>query len=114
MGIKPIFIIILILAGAMTARYMGKQPILTKSGPKIIAISPSVRKESLVQLAKDTATDLGGSVLGSATAYVSDFTSKNAEKVGDFVVDNTASSIIKQVDKLPKKQQEELKKALCK
>ncbi len=114
MGIKPIFIILLLVAGAMTARAMGKQPIITKSGPKIIAVSPAPAKQSLLQLAKDSVGDFSGSVLGTATSYVSDMTSKSADKVSDIVIENTASSIVKQVDKLPKKQQEELKKALCK
>ena len=114
MGIKPIIIILLLVAGAMTARAMGKQPIITKSGPKIIAVSPSNGKRSIVGLARDTVTDLGGSVLGTATEYVSDVASKSAEKVGEMVIDSSVAGIMKQVDKLPKKQQEDIKNALCK
>ena len=114
MGIKPIVLIILLLAGAMTARYMGHQPVITKSGPKVIAISPPKSKQSLVMLAKDTVSDLGGSVLGTATEYVSDIASKSAGTVEGFVVDSTVGGIVKQVEKLPKKQQEDIKEALCK
>jgi hypothetical protein len=114
MGIKPIVIIILIIAGAMTARAMGKQPVITKSGPKMIAISPSKGKQSLVRLAKDTVTDLGGSVLGTATSYLSDVASKSASTVESMVVDSTVGGIMKQVEKLPEKQQKEIKDAMCK
>jgi hypothetical protein len=114
MGIKPIVIILLVVAGAMTARYFGRQPVLTKSGPKVIAISPAAGKQSIVALAKDTISELGGSVLGTATAYVSDIASQSANKVGEMVIDNTASGIMKQVEKLPKEQQKEIKNALCK
>lgn len=114
MGIKPIVLIILLVGGAMTARYMGHQPVITKTGPKVIAISPIQSKVSLVRLAKDTVTDLGGSVLGTATEYMSDIASKSAGTVEGFVIDSTVGGIVKQVDKLPKKQQEDIRKALCK
>lgn len=113
MGIKPIIIIVLLIAGAMTARAMGKQPIITIKGPRIIAISPQ-KKQSLVKLAKDTVTDLGGSVLGTATEYMSNIASKSAGTVEGLVIDSTVAGIVKQVDKLPKKQQEDIRKALCK
>lgn len=115
MGIKPIFIIALIIAGAMTARAMGKQAIITKSGPKIIAVSPKpFNKQTIVQLAKDTVEDLGGSVLGTATSYISDVASKSAQKATTVVIDSSVGGIMSQVKKLPQEQQDEIKKALCK
>lgn len=97
----------------MTARYMGHQPVITKNGPRVIEVTPQTN-QSLVRLAKDTVTDLGGSVLGTATAYMSDIASKSAGTVEGLVVDSTVTGIVKQVDKLPKKQQEDIRKALCK
>ena len=114
MGIKQISIIVLILAGAMTARAMGKQPVITKSGPKVIAVSPAAQKQSIVQLARDTVQDFSGSVLGTATSYVSDIASKSTEKVGNLIISSSVDGIMKQVEKLPEKQQKEIKEALCK
>ena len=53
-------------------------------------------------------------MLGTATEYVSDIASKSAGTVENFVIDSTVEGIMKQVDKLPEKQQKEIKEAMCK
>lgn len=52
-------------------------------------------------------------VLGVATSLVSSTASKSAEAVTDYVFQNTVGTVIKQIDKLPEKQQEEIKKQIC-
>ncbi|NMB84275.1 DNA recombination protein RmuC [Candidatus Roizmanbacteria bacterium] len=53
------------------------------------------------------------SAFGEAGGYISSTASKSAEIIGDFVFDSTLGNIIKQIDRLPEKQKEDVKKAIC-
>ena len=53
-------------------------------------------------------------VLGEATSFIASTASKSAEAVTDFIFDNTVGSIVKQINKLPEKQQQEIKERVCK
>ena len=54
------------------------------------------------------------SVLNDATKYLNITASKSAETVKDYVFDNTVGTLLKQIDKLPDKQKEEVKQEICK
>jgi len=53
-------------------------------------------------------------VLGEATSFITSTASKSAEAVTDFIFDNTVGNIVKQINKLPEKQQQEIKERVCK
>ncbi len=55
-----------------------------------------------------------GDVLGEAGNFVVQQATKSAAIATDFIVGNTVKSITDQVEKLPQKQQEEIKQNLCK
>lgn len=54
-----------------------------------------------------------GDVLGEVTHYVSGVASQSADVVSNYVFDNTVGNLIKQIEKLPKDQQEDIKRNLC-
>jgi hypothetical protein len=82
-----------------------------------LAPSPTpISTESLVSTAKDfidtsvkTAQDTVGNVLGAAQSTVS----KSTDEVKSTVIQSAVGPIIKQVEKLPEKEQEEIKKVMA-
>jgi apolipoprotein N-acyltransferase len=84
---------------------------------KSVTQNTKQKEDSIINTAKKTVADTQartGSVLGTATQFVSETVSKAADTVSSLVTQNTGEEIKKQMDKLPKKQQEELKKEICK
>jgi len=57
--------------------------------------------------------EVAGSVLGDLTQTVIDTATQSAQKATDFVFDSAVSNVVKQVEKLPESQQEEIKKEIC-
>jgi hypothetical protein len=53
-------------------------------------------------------------VLGTATGFLDKQASRSADMVSGFVLRQTAAPLIREFNKLPKNQKEELKKELCK
>lgn len=58
--------------------------------------------------------EVTGDVLGEVTTLVTNSASKSAEVVTDFVFENTVGNLVKQIDKLPQRQQEEIREKICK
>jgi hypothetical protein len=71
------------------------------------------KTQSLVGSPVVKSASSSGSVLGTATQVVQQIVQKPASAVSDFVIDKTVSGVISQIDKLPKPQQEEIKKKIC-
>lgn len=71
------------------------------------------KTEGIVGNSAAKSASSSGSVLGTATQVVQQFIQKPAVAVSDFVVDKTVSTVVSQIDKLPKPQQEEIKKKIC-
>lgn len=53
-------------------------------------------------------------VVDQSSGIIADTASKSAEAVNDIIFKSTIGNLIKQVDKLPNKQKEEVKKEICK
>ncbi len=70
-------------------------------------------KKILDEAANKTEETLGD-VLGQAQTFAEQTASKSASSVSDFIFDNTVGSIIKQIDKLPQNQQEDIRRNICK
>ncbi|MBI2641376.1 hypothetical protein HYW87_02160 [Candidatus Roizmanbacteria bacterium] len=58
--------------------------------------------------------EIAGVVLGEATSFAQEATSKSAELVTDFIFDNTIGGILKEIDRLPEHQKEQIQKYICK
>lgn len=69
---------------------------------------------TIVASAKEKIEEVGGDVLGVSTKYVTELAGDQKEKVEDFIFQNTVGSLLKQIEKLPDKQKDEIKKNICK
>lgn len=58
--------------------------------------------------------EAAGNVLGQVTNLVTNTASKSAETISNIIIDNTVGSLMKQMDKLPDRQKEEIKNIICK
>lgn len=86
-----------------------------ESERKKITVTPMEKKvEEWVDGTVSKTEEMAGSVLGELTQTVIDTATQSAQKATDFVFDSTVGSIVKQVEKLPQNQQEEIKKEICK
>lgn len=100
-------------------------------GQKKNSVTPSIARASLQKQVstKDNAFSTLGSVLGTVTSgaeerlknMVNQFTetitntaSQSAKQVSDAVFDSTVGTVLKQIDKLPAKQQEDIRRNICK
>lgn len=57
---------------------------------------------------------VGKSVLGIATNIASSVASQSAKKAEHIIIKATVPALVSQIDKLPEKDQKEIKKAICK
>ncbi len=84
----------------------------TKTNPISLDSLQTGAKNLLDQAANQTEETLGD-VLGQAQTFAEQTASKSASSVSDFIFDNTVGSIIKQIDKLPRDQQEDIRRNIC-
>ncbi|NTU46419.1 hypothetical protein HGA88_02230 [Candidatus Roizmanbacteria bacterium] len=97
--------------------YFGK----SKAKPRVLGVqsvfsSPTpvpVEWEAVYKDVSQQAQTAIGGVTKQATALASDTASKAGEVVGEYIFQNTVGNLVKQVDKLPEKQKEEVKKMIC-
>lgn len=99
----------------MSRKNTDKENVLgNESERKKIAVTPMEKKvEEWVDGTVSKTEKTAGSVLGELTQTVIDTATQSAQKATDFVFDSTVGSIVKQVEKLPKSQQEQIKKEIC-
>lgn len=71
------------------------------------------KTQGVVSTPEAKSASSSGSVLGTATEVIQQIVQKPASAVSDFVIDKTVSGVISQIDKLPKPQQEEIRKKIC-
>jgi len=134
MGVKPLekpdkslyirlgIILFLITVGLAINFIKGKQIENKKvlGVQKIVQPNKAISTEEVYNRGKEIANDVVaqsenvlGNVLGEVTNYVSGVASQSANTVSNYVFDNTVGNLIKQIDKLPEKQQEDIKRNLC-
>lgn len=85
----------------------------TSEDTKPIAEEIQEKTNEITKSAGQIVQDAVESVLGEATNVVSNVASKSADALTEFVFQNTVAPLIKQIEKLPEKQKEEVKKAVC-
>lgn len=109
---------VLLLAGFSYVRSKQQQLNSTKSTVLGAQNSedPSVHKlvDAITEEGKKNLTDLGGSVLGTATNTIQETLQSATQGISSTVISNTVSIIMGEIDKLPKEQKEEIKQNLCK
>lgn len=76
--------------------------------------SVSSLRRSLTDEVGQQVNEIKDNVLGTATSLVGKKIDETKDKIADTVFQGTAKGISDQIDKLPKEQQDELKKYLCK
>ncbi len=108
MRIKLLVVVILI-AGFIYYSNHRKQSISTAKSEKVLG-SQTQQDKGIKNMIVDTAQ----SALNSAANFVDSQTAKTTAMVGDYVFSVTSQNVIKQLDKLPASQKEEIKKELCK
>ena len=88
----------------------------SKEVPDTNHLIPDIRKQTggfLASAQRDTSKIIG-QVLGENTKNLSKIANKPVESVSDYVVEQAVTSILSQIKKLPKRQQEIIHQQLCK
>jgi hypothetical protein len=100
---------------------LSKIPLDKKSSldkPQVLSIQSEKvdLKKSTQDLAEnvvDQSKSITGQILGDATSAATEFASKSADTVSNFIIDKVTDPIVEQIKKLPQSQQEEIKKNIC-
>jgi len=111
------FLISLILIGVILERtFLSRKPKLEE---KILGETKKIEKPKIDFLNEtiNQAEKKGEAVLGEATHFANDFFQETKEKiassVSQMIYENSLKKIVDQIDKLPKDQQEKIKKDIC-
>lgn len=116
--LKFIIVLLLLVTGIILSRIPFKkksQDTILGAETKQIDLKETGKTfEKIIDQGMDKAKKSMDDVLGEATSFVTDTASRSTEIVTDFIFDNTVGSIVKQINKLPEKQQEEIKERVCK
>lgn len=116
--LKFIIVLLLLVTGIILSRIPFKkksQDTILGAETKQIDLKETGKTfEKIIDQEMEKAKKSMDDVLGEATSFVTDTASRSAETVTDFIFDNTVGSIVKQINKLPEKQQEEIKERVCK
>lgn len=116
MSIKPAVLIGFAVAGVITYRALRYDPHIATVNGVLSKSYPTTKGEQkdTTDPIRDSVNKVGGVVLGKATSYVSDVASNSAGVVEDFVIESAVGGVVKQIEKLPERQQEKIKEILCK
>jgi len=125
--IKIGLILLFVIAGVVVAKkadlakkniaaILGNQSVNKKSREDNILDFDNLKDQSkeLADQAINTSKNLGNEVLGEATKLTTQIASQSASVVSSFIIENAVGSVMKQINKLPEAQQEEIKKYICK
>lgn len=70
--------------------------------------------KKLFNFASSTVEDKSNLIVGEVRNLIDDTASKAAEAATDTIFQNTVGNLLKQIDKLPQKQQQDIKNQICK
>jgi hypothetical protein len=90
----------------------GSKSSASKEGTPILQVVEE-KAGQVVNTVVDRVEEAGGQILGEAEDFVADTASKSAEAAKDFIFDSTVGNLLKQVDKLPDKEKEDVKRNIC-
>ncbi len=113
--IKLLLLLILIIVGFFIPVFIKKptEENLKKNGEvfgEAISITPIINFKEL----EKQGNQLKEQILGETAAFVSQTASSAGNTVSSFIYDSTIKPIMDQIQKLPKNQQEKVKKQICK
>jgi len=108
-------ILLLLIAGAF---YVSLKPQVIKDRPSVLGESTktNIKKEGekIVGSLTETATQSINDMVAAATRLVGNTATKSAQTISDYIFDNTVGNLLKQIDKLPPDQQENIRRSICK
>lgn len=125
MALKILFIVSIVSAGigyTILKKSNNEAPIakIQKDIPSVLGAETEQKRESFTQ----TANNLLNTVIGEAEKLkatakeeaekiIDDTASKSADTAKTIIIQNTVGAVMQQIEKLPEKEQEEIKKNIC-
>ncbi len=116
--ILKLIILVCLIATGFTLATIAKKTILTKTRPTVLGdtVTKELKKSgsSLLDEINTNTQAWANEILGVATKSINKTASQATESISDYVFDNTVGNLLKQIDKLPEKQKEDIKRNVCK
>jgi len=116
--ILKLIILVCLVATGFTLATIAKKTILTKTRPNVLG--DKIKKElnksgpNLLDEINTNTQAWANEILGVATKTINRTANQATESISDYVFDNTVGNLLKQIDKLPEKQKEDIKRNVCK
>lgn len=116
--ILKLIILVCLVATGFTLATIARKTILTKTRPTVLG--DTVKKElkksgsNLLEEINTNTQAWASDILGVATKTINNTANQATESISDYVFDNTVGNLLKQIDKLPEKQREDIKRNICK
>lgn len=126
MALKILFIVSIVSTGIGYTIFKKSRPDapiakIKKDIPSILGAQTEEKRESFTQ----TANNLLNTVVGEAEKFkataqqeagkiIDDTASKSADTAKIMIIQNTVGAVMQQIEKLPEKEQDEIKKNICK
>jgi len=110
--IKIIALVIIILFGLLISKLPRREEennVLGKS-----SFNLEKEKKKIIDNFSKKKEDVIGQTLGLSTNFINDLGSRSTKIVADYIYDNGLKNLIKQINRLPKEQQEKIKESICK
>lgn len=116
--ILKLIVLVCLIATGFTLATIAKKTILTKKPQNVLGdtITKEIKKPNS-SLLDDISTNTqawANEILGVATKTINTTANQATESISDYVFDNTVGNLLKQIDKLPEKQREDVKRNICK
>jgi len=121
MKIKIVILLVLIACVIYFGKYYLDKNNQGEKGEKVLSIENQIKKigEDVLnsgpvkQIGKDSQKS-AEDILGAATKAISDAVSSTTQKAEDKIIQTSVNTVMDQVNKLPEREREEIKKQICK
>ena len=116
--ILELIILVCLIATGFTLATIAKKIILTKKPQNVLGdtVAKELKKSgSNLSDEFNPNTQAGATdILGFPKKTINKTANQATESISDYVFDNTVGNLLKQIDKLPEKQREDIKRNICK
>jgi len=116
--ILKLIILVCLIATGFTLATIAKKIILTKKPQNVLGdtVAKELKKSgsNLLDEINTNTQAWANDILGVATKTINKTANQATESISDYVFDNTVGNLLKQIDKLPEKQREDIKRNICK
>ncbi len=115
LGLKIGFLIILLITGILLTKLVPKAAGNKEKNVNVLGAEQDnkINKPPVTEEATRFIQNTADNLINNAVDSVTSFASQSAAAVTDTVFTSTVINIVKQIDKLPDKQQSEIKQAIC-